>query len=395
MKVEKVTDGLTGESFFRLLDHGGEPVREVDGFLRFLRARGDSPNTLEAYAYDLRHFYLFLAEQDAGLGDFTPALSLRLLEHLRRTRSRNRVARRLAPALVVGDGGPDGRAATGLAPATANRVLACVSSFYDHLVLSGHPSVLANPMVKEHDTARARVPGRSKPFLAGISRSRPVRRAVRVRGVLRVPRPMDDGQVRMLLGSLKKLRDRAMVLLMLQGGLRPGEVLNLKLEDVQYGRRRVVVRHREDHPKGVRTKSRTERVVDLHEPEALDAVSAYVMRERPADATSGFVFLVGGKGKRRLEPLSYWALVKLFERRCDELGIRAPWVTPHALRHTHATKMWDGGMRELALQKRLGHASPESTGIYTRVTDAQTAEEYRRAMNDAASEEGRADGGHR
>ena len=35
------------------------------------------------------------------------------------------------------------------------------------------------------------------------------------------------------------------------------------------------------------------------------------------------------------------------------------------MRHTHATAMWDGGMRELALQKRLGHASPESIRIYT------------------------------
>lgn len=83
---------------------------------------------------------------------------------------------------------------------------------------------------------------------------------------------------------------------MLQGGLRPGEALGLHLEDLAYGRRRVVVRHRDDHPKGVRSKSRFERVVDLHEPEALGAVSAYVMQERPSDADTPFVFLVGGRG---------------------------------------------------------------------------------------------------
>jgi integrase len=56
-----------------------------------------------------------------------------------------------------------------------------------------------------------------------------------------------------LLGVLRCLRDRAIVLLMLQGGLRPGEVLALRLEDVAYGRRRVVVRHRDDHPKAAGT----------------------------------------------------------------------------------------------------------------------------------------------
>lgn len=169
---------------------------------------------------------------------------------------------------------------------------------------------------------------------------------------------------------------------MLQGGLRPGEVLNLKLEDVQYGRRRVTIRHREDHPRGVRSKSRTERVVDLHEPEALAALNAYVMGERPVDAESPFIFLVDGKGKRRCEPLSYSALIKMFARRCESLGIRGPWVTPHSLRHTHATRMWEGGMRELALQKRLGHASPEPTRTYTRISDPIVVEEYRRALSE-------------
>jgi integrase len=56
------------------------------------------------------------------------------------------------------------------------------------------------------------------------------------------------------------------------------------------------------------------------------------------------------------------------------------WVTPHALRHTHATRMWEAGMRELTLQKRLGHASVEATRLYTRVSDASVVAENRRAL---------------
>ena len=65
---------------------------------------------------------------------------------------------------------------------------------------------------------------------------------------------------------------------------------------------------------------------------------------------------------------------------------RDPWITPHALRHTHATRMWEGGMRELTLQKRLGHASPESTRIYTQVSDPIMVAEYRRALGEEVSE---------
>ncbi len=104
--------------------------------------------------------------------------------------------------------------------------------------------------------------------------------------------------------------------------------------------------------------------MDLHEADTLATLSAYVMNERPQDADSRLVFLLGGRGTRRLEPLGYDGLVRMFSRACSRAGIREPWVTPHALRHTHATRMWEGGMRELTLQKRLGHASPESTRLY-------------------------------
>jgi len=137
---------------------------------------------------------------------------------------------------------------------------------------------------------------------------------------------------------------------------------------------------RDDHPRGARSKSRTERVVDLHEAATLEAVTAYVVHERPQDAETPILFLVGGKGVRRHEALSYAALAKLFARACSRANIRTPWVTPHALRHTHATRMWEGGMRELTLQRRLGHASPESTRVYTRVSDAIVVAEYRRAL---------------
>lgn len=42
--------------------------------------------------------------------------------------------------------------------------------------------------------------------------------------------------------------------------------------------------------------------------------------------------------------------------------------------------MWENGMRELALQRRLGHASPESIRIYTRVSDEQVLSEYQAAL---------------
>jgi integrase/recombinase XerD len=272
-----------------------------------------------------------------------------------------------------------GQLARHLAPKTINRILAAVSSFYEYTIVAGLYRD-ANPLEKIPDPIAPRVTERHRSFLHGIRRQHPLRRRVGVRTAERLPRPLAEDQVSALLAVLRCTRDLALVRLMLDGGLRPGEVLSLHLEDIAYGRRRVTVRRRCDHPKGVRTKSRVERVVDLHEAVTLDTVNTYVMTERPRDTPSPFLFLVGGRGWRRHDPLSYAALAKFFRRACKRAGLQEPWLTPHSLRHTHATRMWEGGMRELTLQKRLGHASVESTRIYTHISDPAVVADYRRAL---------------
>jgi integrase/recombinase XerD len=363
-------------SVVEVLDGTGAVVTVAGDFLAHLAARGCSPNTILAYGCDLGHLWRFLDAAGLVWESLTPQRAVDLLLHLRSTPAR-RLRQPRTPVLATLEGEPAG--AAGLSPATVNRALAAVSSFYDWTILAGRFSG-PNPIVRVADRALVQAIDRHRPFLTGISREPASRRALQVKTVRRLPRPLDPDQVAALLGALRCRRDLALVRLMLDGGLRPGEALGLRLDDIAYGRRRVTIRHRDDHPRGVRQKSRTERVVDLYEAATLAAVSAYVMGERPADAATGLVFLVGGNGRRRCEPLSYAALARLFARACTRAGIRAPWITPHSLRHTHATRMWELGMRELTLQRRLGHASPESTRLYTRVSDPQVVAEYRRAL---------------
>lgn len=357
-----------------LLDDTGREVVPVTRFLSHLADSNYSPNTVCAYAYDLRHLAVFLDERGLGWNDFLAPTALEFLAYLRRVPSR-RPAQRLGLTVAT----EQGRL---LSAATVQRVLAATSSFFEWAIAAEQYTAGENPMQRRVDHALGRVPDRHQPFVGGASRQQPVRRTVRVRLPLRLPRPMTGEDVDALLASLTTLRDLAIFLLMLDGGLRPGEVLCLQLDDVSYGRRRVTIRKRDDHPRGARAKARHERVVDLHEPRTLDAVNRYVLHERPLETESPFVFLVGGSRTRRCEPLSYQAVARGFARRLDRLGIRTPEKTPHALRHTHATAMWEGGMRELALQKRLGHASPESISIYTRVSDEQVLADYDHALRD-------------
>jgi integrase/recombinase XerD len=327
--VKRHERGIVGRVV--LLDDAGGEVVAVSRFLSHLTDSSYSPNTVCAYAYDLRHLVRFLEQHALDWNDFRPSTALEFLAYLPRVPSL-RPAQRLGLTVAT----EQGRL---LSAATVQRVLAATSSFFEWPIAAEQYTAGENPMQRRVDHALGRVPDRHQPFVGAPSRQHPVRRTVRVQLPLRLPRPMAAEDIDALLASLATLRDLAIFLLMLDGGLRPGEVLCLRLEDVSYGRRRVIVRKRDDHPRGARAKARHERVVDLHEPRTLDAVNRYVLHERPIDAESPFVFLVGGSGPRRCEPLSYQAVARGFARRLDRLGIRSPDKTPHALRHTHATAM--------------------------------------------------------
>jgi integrase/recombinase XerD len=372
MRVVRVADPDVDQPTVQLVDGNGAVVEDVSAFLRLLTVRRFSPNTVRAYAHDLQKLMLFLDERGLTVQDFTPARAVDFLATLRHMPSTRR-AQRLDLAATV-DGGRL------LSARTCNRILAAVSSFYEFLITCERYSGRANPIQKQADPGARRAVARWRPPLLNSNRQVPVRRTLRVKTVDALPRPISDETYRALISVMRTKRDRALLELMHEGGLRPGEALGLHLEDISYGRRRVTVRFRDDHPKGVRQKSRRERVVDLLEDRALPAINDYVLRERPQDADTSLVFLVGGRGKRRHDPLSYDGMVRMFARAADRAGVRDPWLTPHALRHTHATRMFEGGMRELTLMTRLGHASPDSTRIYTRISDHEVVADYRRAL---------------
>ena len=244
MAVVRRSDAAGGHRRVEVLDAAGIPVPVAGDFLAHLSARGCSPNTVLAYGSDLGHLWRFLDAARLGWDALTPERAMDLLAHLRATPARLRGQPRM-PALATCDGEPAD--APGLSPATVNRALAAVSSFYDWAILAGRFDG-ANPIVRVVDRALVRAADRHRPFLAGISRQLETRRALQVKTVRRLPRPLDESQVAALLTALRCRRDLALVRLMLDGGLRPGEALGLHLSDIAYGRRRVTIRHRETTP---------------------------------------------------------------------------------------------------------------------------------------------------
>ena len=102
MRVQRIQLENEHDLSFELFDDEDQPIPMVSGFMKHLRARGCSPNTLSAYAYDLLHFMSFLQEQRLSYEEFRPPHALLFLEYLSELPSK-KAARRKGRGLYIRD----------------------------------------------------------------------------------------------------------------------------------------------------------------------------------------------------------------------------------------------------------------------------------------------------
>ncbi|HQZ37192.1 MAG TPA: tyrosine-type recombinase/integrase [Ilumatobacteraceae bacterium] len=308
----------------------------MDEFLEFAAGRC-RPNTVRAYAHDLRAFFDVVGKDPVEVTS-RDVLAFVVAQQRPRPGAENLVR--------ISDGG------AGLSASTIKRRLAAVSSLFGYLVVRGDAGVVSNPVPRGLPTRR--------------SRHRDQRGVPLVRGVRRLPQILEAGEVDALLGSLRTVRDRAIIEAMLLGGLRRCEVLGLRLADLRLGDWRVFIAD---------GKGGHQRLVPISQTFFV-TVAAYLNDERPADAVTDRVF-VALKGPRRGQPLSADGLDEVLTGARERAGLAGG--TCHELRHTCFTRLRQAGMPIEAIQAQAGHRSIASTRVYLHLGDDWLAGEYRRA----------------
>ena len=161
------------------------------------------------------------------------------------------------------------------------------------------------------------------------------------------------------------IRDLAMVEILYASGARVSELCGLDLEDIDYERRTI----------RVLGKGNKERTIPIGNP-AMKALKAWIKDGRPHVATniSANAVFLGARGKRidqrTVRTVVYEALSALegFER-----------MGPHALRHSAATHLLEGGADLRTVQEILGHASLATTQIYTHVSTQRLQQAFKQA----------------
>lgn len=311
----------------------GHPL--LDEYLAFVAARART-NTWLAVASDLKIFFGVVGKEPARV-DASDVFAFLAVQ--RTPRLGERVVRL-----------EDGEA--GLSARTIARRLSSVRGLYAYLAARGDTGVTGNPVPT---SLSARRPG-GRHGRGGV----PLIRTPRT-----LPRVLSPAAVDALWAALRTHRDRAMVEAMLLGGLRRCEVLDLRLEDVNAGERRVFV----SEGKGGR-----QRIVPVSA-RFFASLGDYLDHERPRVSTDR-VFVVL-KGSRRGEPLSAAGLDEVLDGARGRAGLSQ--ATCHQLRHTCFTRLREAGMALEAIQAQAGHASIDSTRIYLHLANDWLEQQYLRA----------------
>ncbi len=285
-------------------------------FLGYLELeRGLSRNTLEAYRSDLQQFGQFLDRERLDPLEISASQLAGFVSEL---------------------AGP-GITGSGVAPATLQRKVACLRSFYRYL---------RRERMIEHDPAAELRGPRSR---------------------ARLPHVLSRDEVARLLAqpsgsSPTALRDRALLETMYACGLRASEVIGLELADLDLDTG--IVR--------TRGKGSKERIVPIGS-KAVATLGVYLERGRPRlvglqPEPRVFVNLRGGA-------LSRQGLYKIVQRHAASAGL-AHRMSPHTLRHSFATHLLAGGCDLRSLQEMLGHADIATTQIYTHLSTDRLRDVY-------------------
>ena len=158
-------------------------------------------------------------------------------------------------------------------------------------------------------------------------------------------------------GELIAIRNLAMVEMLYASGARVSELCGLNLRDIDYERSTI----------RVIGKGSKERVIPIGRPAVAALDKWLAVRNQVANEKSGEALFLGARGKR------------IDQRQVREVVYKTIELGPHALRHSAATHLLEGGADLRTVQEILGHASLSTTQIYTHVSAERLHSAFKQA----------------
>lgn len=361
----KVLPVITNEKKERyvLVDKDGGIVIPVAKFLKFKDNMGFARNTLRRYCFDLKLYFEFLEQKNKHFNEVNIDLLAEFVNWLQNSYQNIKVTN-LHPEEAK-------RSAR-----TINSCLNCVLVFYDYLMRSDEFSVnLNDKFKKEISGSRSSFKG----FLHHISKNKTkFINTLKVKVPKRRLKVLTPEQVTSLLNACTNIRDKFLLFLLYESGMRVGEALTLQLVDIVPGLRKIHIKNRGELENGAEIKtSSSERTIDCSQ-ELINLYSSYILEYHTEEVDTNFIF-IKLHGEAKNEPMSYTTVNGLFKNLKKKTGID---VTPHMFRHTSLTELWrTGEMRPETLKERAGHKHIQTTlNMYVQINEEDVRKDWLNAI---------------
>jgi site-specific recombinase XerD len=173
----------------------------------------------------------------------------------------------------------------------------------------------------------------------------------------KLPEILSREEVNALFNVTTNIKHLTILMIIYSGGLRVGEVVNLRVSDIDS--QRMVIRV--EQGKGCK-----DRYVMLSE-KLLPVLNKYCEKYKPRH----WLF----PGQKSHQPLDRRSAQRIFKKSKEDAGITKK-VTAHSLRHSFATHLLEDGANIRVIQRLLGHKSLNSTAKYTHVAKNDLAETH-------------------
>jgi site-specific recombinase XerD len=349
----------SGSESWTVLGDDDMPIEPVERYLAYLTDIERSPNTVKAYAHDLKDWFTFLVWQGLDWREVRLEDVGEFVAWLRRP-----------PVVRDGDVAVLPSVGHHCTESTVNRKLSALSAFYQHA--ARHGVDLGELLTAWQPAGRRGTVW--KPFLHHISKGKPrPRKAIVLKAPRKHPRVLTAAEVQAILDACERLRDRLLFAVLYDTGMRIGEALGLRHEDIAAAKCEVTVCSRVND-NGARSKSRTARTIPVSA--ALVRLYADYLHGEYGDLDSDYVF-VNLWGRPHGHPLAYPTVYDLVRRLRRRTGIE---FDPHWWRHTAATRLLRDGVPIEVVSTLLGHADITTTlDVYGHLT----AEDARRVLQAA------------
>lgn len=335
LRLQEGVDPLTKKTIYLVLDKNYQIVKPIQMYLTYLSA-DKSPNTVKSYGNDLKHWYEFLDAKHldwrevclSDLDDFGYWLRVGEIPKVIP----------IQPVQAI-------RTET-----TVNHAITVVSNFYDYHIAN---KTVDFKHFHRFDLAYGISKGKS---LRAIAKSNYVRtNLIRYKKKKNFPGCLTDEQITNLVSLNKRLRDKLMILMFNSTGMRKGELLGLKHEDIgDINDNFIRVVKRDDDPSDIRVKGK-QRTIPVPS-ELLRMYQRYLIDEYPlVESDYVFVNIWGGKIGTYIKPRT---VNTMFERLARKSGIK---LYPHLFRHTYATRLILSGYSLDRVKYLLGHENIQTT----------------------------------